>query len=182
MHEDRGAMIGGGAKHALDTLVIQAIAVHRGKQADGVHLEVLERPLQHRVGIQAGRVVHEEADEPVGMVRNRLGDRRAVAGNARDQRRARDTVAIELGHPAVPKLGGRPGRIPLQLGSDVVRLAHVRRQQLEETCGEEMTVGVVDHVPSSRCEARGARRADRTLTTIRSPRRRDRSSQPALQH
>ena len=54
-----------------------------------------------RGGVRLRRIHHEEADEPLAMTADGGGDRRRVARHARDQRRARHLMAIELRDPAI---------------------------------------------------------------------------------
>ena len=78
------------------------------------------------------------------MARDGLGDGRFVARRARDERRARDAVFLQLPGPAVRQLRGGAGTVPSEAARDRVGTAAFRHENLEELRGEEMTVRVVD--------------------------------------
>ena len=137
------------AKTSLDPLVVQPVAVHRGEQADAAQLQLAERPLAAGLGRRAlRRVEHEEPDEPSRMARDRGGHRDLVAGDARDERGARDAVAIELGDPAIRQLRRRSRIVPSQAVrycDRPIRVGQIRQgpgQQLEKPRREEMTMNV----------------------------------------
>ena len=95
-------------------------------------------------------VQHEEADEPIRMARHRYGDRLLVARHARNQRRARDVMAIELGHPAIGQRVRRARRVPSQLrpqsGPRVAPASapcFSRPSASKKRAREEVAVGVV---------------------------------------
>src|SRR4051812_22685645 len=146
VHEHGGAVRGGCLEHALDRLVIDPIPVHRGKEADAAHVELLQRAVERRVGGTADRVVHEEADEPLRVMRHRFSDGNGVARDARDQRGARNIVAIELGDPAIAQFGWRAGSVPLEPGREGFGPAALGSEQFEESRRKEMAMRVVDHL------------------------------------
>ena len=115
--------------------ILDRIALHRREQADASQAR-LERAPDTLTRFVAGGVEHEKSDESRGMTRHRGGDRRLVARHARDQRRAGDGVAIQLGDPSIRQRLRRHRRVPL---------GHLRAERLEEPWREEMDVTVVDH-------------------------------------
>ena len=101
-------------------------------------------------GALGQRIDHEEADEAIGRVADRVRDRTFVARHARDQRGTRDAVMIERRDPSSSPARWRAGRLPLERLADgfnrrsrEAALRVVARQRLEEAPGEEMTVHVV---------------------------------------
>ena len=100
-------------------------------------------------GIRLHGIEHEIADEPA-MPGDRDGDRLRVARDARDERRARDARAIELGRPPVRELRRRARPLPSQpLDRRFVRYMRIGVLQAapkrgEEGCRKKMAVRVVD--------------------------------------
>ena len=85
------------------------------------------------------------------MASQRGGDRRYVAGDARDQRGARDLVTIELRRPPIRELLGGAGRLPRERldrgvgGSRRIDAGKAAPERGEEWSREKMTVDVVEH-------------------------------------
>ena len=90
------------------------------------------------------------ADDASRVPRDGRRHRAFVAGQAGDQHRPADAVAIELGDPAIGERVGRAGIVPAEPGAErrgalrPVRAAgDLRAEQLEEAGREEMAVAVV---------------------------------------
>jgi putative phosphoesterase len=154
MHEHDSLVLRRGPKHTVDGVIVHTVAVHRRKEADAADVEIAQRALQDGLGGRLRRVVHEEADEAIGMVRDRFRDGRGIAGNARDQRRALNVVTIELCDPPVSELGRGTWRIPLETRRQRLGTTAVWREELEEPRREEMAMCVVKHVRGPRSEVR----------------------------
>ena len=105
VHEHRGARVLRGERHDLfHPGVVQRVALHGREQTNAAESEPLDRMLGARGSVRCGRVEHEEPDKPGRMARDRLRDRRLVARDAADERRAADTGAIELLHPSIGEI------------------------------------------------------------------------------
>jgi hypothetical protein len=96
----------------VDDGIVQAIAVHRGKQRDHPKLAVFQQRREARADVPGGWIEHEEPDEAGRMPHHGRPHGRFIARNARDQCRPGDTVAIELRDPPVSQLLRRSRRIP----------------------------------------------------------------------
>ena len=149
VHEHRRAVSAAAANTSLHPLIVQAIAVHRGKQADAAQSAV--RRARARAGAATSPAAGLNMKKPTKRERMAAGPRRdrlLVAGNARDERGARDAVPIELGDPAIGQLGGAAGILPAKAmrycGRPLVsgQVRHARGQQLEKPGREEMAMRV----------------------------------------
>src|SRR5262245_51013264 len=89
-------------------------------------------------------------------------DRILISRHARDERRARDIGRIELSHPPRGERFRGPGVFPLQVLTELHRwLAPpaLTGKGVEELCGEEVAVGVVQHqLCNSKCKMQNAKR------------------------
>ena len=132
-----------------DAFVAEADVMHRGKQADAAKAEIGDGAAHAVDRVRCGRIDHEEADKPRGMTADSDGNRLLVARHARNDRRSRHVLRIELRDPSVGQRFGRSGTIPLQLSAHVGsrlrwRSAALARKRGEELRREKMAVRVVD--------------------------------------
>src|SRR5262249_52356312 len=95
--------------------------------------------------------------EPLRMTRDGCADRSLVARYARDQHRARNAVAIELGYPSIRQRRVASRRIPSESGGQRLRrvagrqIRHVAGERAAESRRKEMTMRVGDpRTPSFR--------------------------------
>ncbi len=99
MHEDHDTRAGGSClQDRLDSMIVHRVAMHGGKKADALKpgrqgaVHALER-------IRSERIHHEIPVKPGGKSGHRLGHRRFIARNTRDQGRAGNAVAVQSPGP-----------------------------------------------------------------------------------
>ena len=123
---------------------VQGVPGHGGKEAHPPQA-LLQRRHDAVLGIVLRWIEHEVADEACRVTRHRGGDGGFVAGDARDNRSARDALGLELGRPAIGQGLGRPWIVPVEMPERVGRRhLPLRRQRAEEGGREEMDVGVAE--------------------------------------
>ena len=139
-------------RHALDTLVVQPVAVHRGEEATPRRFSSPSaRSSRHGASAAVGLNM-KKPTKRVGCRRNRGGNGLFVARDARDERRAATSVAVELGDPAIGETSARARGVPAEPARRRRRalsrgqIGDVRRQHLEESRREEVAMGVAEHV------------------------------------
>ena len=106
---------GGDVENLVHAVVLNRVAVHRGKETDAPQRAAVARHGRRRLGVALRRIEHEEADEPIAMPRDSGSHRRRIAGRARDQHGAADAMPIELRDPAIRECFSGPRRIPSKL-------------------------------------------------------------------
>ena len=80
------------------------VSVHRGKETHRPQPACVDRRRGVDIRRRSRRIHHEEPDEPARMPARGERHRLGVARHARDERRARHAVTIELDDPAVRQL------------------------------------------------------------------------------
>jgi len=94
----------------VDALVVSVEAFHGGKALDALEPQAFHRMPHPLGGIGPGGVHPKEADEPVGKLVHRLGNRLFIVQDAGEEDSQRHAVPVQFLDPAVSQLHGVRGR------------------------------------------------------------------------
>ena len=148
VHEHGSAVRGGRRKNLLHALIVQSEAVHGRKKANAAQAELAKRARKPGYDVAGRGIEHEEPDETGRVPLDRRRDRFLIAGNARDDCRACDSVPIEFRNPAIGQVFRSPRVLPSEPMRDrsgaacVGQVSQPRAQQLEEPAGKKVAMSV----------------------------------------